>query len=387
MTEPDTQADSTRATPPRPLRILHVVTSLEIGGLENGIVNVARRLDPQEFEIHCLCVDRRGGFADRLPNQDNLIVLNKPPGISLKAIWQTGSALRRIRPDVVHTHNLGPLLYGALGGWLAGRPPLLHGEHSMIVEEERTETLVGLRHWLWRRADRVHTVSEMLKRHFIEWGFPGEGVEVIINGVDTERFSAVAKAHARQQAAVPQDAQVLGIVGSFNVRKRHPLLIESFNLFAAKHPRAHLLIVGGEGPEKENVTRLAKASPFADRIVLAGHQPEPRPFYQAMDLLAVPSNNEGLSNAMLEAMACETPVLANTTCGSADVIAAGEDGLVADLDVPEGFAEMLEHAFASPTNLAELGRRARAKVEKQFALQSMASAYAALYRAMAARKR
>ena len=105
-----------------------------------------------------------------------------------------------------------------------------------------------------------------------------------------------------------------------------------------------------------------------------------------MDLLTVPSNNEGLSNAMLEAMACETPVLANTTCGSADVITAGEDGLVAELDTPAGFAEILEHAFASPAKLAEFGRRARVKVEKQFALQSMANAYAALYRSMASRQ-
>ncbi len=115
---------------------------------------------------------------------------------------------------------------------------------------------------------------------------------------------------------------------------------------------------------------------------MVGHQSEPRPFYQAMDLLAVPSNNEGLSNAMLEAMACGTPVLANVTCGSADVIAAGEDGLVANLESPEAFAEMLELAFVSTARLAELGRRAREKVTRQFSLATMASSYANVYRSM-----
>jgi glycosyltransferase involved in cell wall biosynthesis len=142
---------------------------------------------------------------------------------------------------------------------------------------------------------------------------------------------------------------------------------------AATHPRARLLIVGGAGSELERVTALAKASPFAERIHLAGHQSEPQPFYQAMDLLVVPSNNEGLSNAMLEAMAC----------GSADVITAGVDRLVANIESADGFAEMLGHAFLSTAKLEELGRFAREKVVRQFSLATMAAIYANGYRSMA----
>src|ERR1044071_5035333 len=95
-------------------KILHVVFSLEPGGLENGIVNVTRLLDPREFEVRVCCLEKRGSFADRLPAGTQITVLEKRPGFSWRAVVKLMCVIWQYQPDVVHTHNLGPLIYAAL---------------------------------------------------------------------------------------------------------------------------------------------------------------------------------------------------------------------------------------------------------------------------------
>src|SRR5690606_28528313 len=117
--------------------------------------------------------------------------------------------------------------------------------------------------------------------------------------------------------------------------KGHRRMLEAFERLAADHKDLHLVFVGDNGPEKEPVREAVARSRWRERIHLAGFQQVVLPFYQSLDALIVPSENEGLSNAVLEAMACGLPVVASEACGNAEVIEDGRDGLVADLSTPE----------------------------------------------------
>src|SRR6266496_2359967 len=114
----------------RPLKILHVVFSLEPGGMENGIVNLTRGLPP-EFEAHFCCLERPGAFVERLPNPERVYVLNKAKGFHFSASIQLAKLIKKIKPDLIHSHNLGPLIYSGLSKIFASRP-ILHGEHSLL---------------------------------------------------------------------------------------------------------------------------------------------------------------------------------------------------------------------------------------------------------------
>lgn len=366
-----------------PLRILHVVFSLEPGGMENGLVNVAARLPREEFETHVCCLKRSGEFAARLPEPANVRALGKPEGLSPATVWKLAQAIRRVRPHVVHSHNFGPLLYSALAVPLAGSLPLLHGEHGQLTGNELLRSRLRLRRWLYRHCRRVHTVSQSLREHLIELGFPADKITPIVNGVDTDRFQPVDRAEARARVGLAATGPVLGIVGRLTPFKGHAALIRAFEQMAAAQPQARLLIVGGGGSEAERIAAQAQASPAAAQIVLTGHQPQPERYYQAMDFLAAPSVHEGLSNAVLEAMACGVPVLCHRACGNAEVVRSGENGWLADLETAEELAAELRRLLAAPEKLAAAGRRARETVHRDFSLDRMAAGYARLYREIA----
>ncbi|MBI3874467.1 MAG: glycosyltransferase, partial [Verrucomicrobia bacterium] len=286
-----------------PLKILHVVYSLDPGGMENGVVNVARRLAPAEFDMHVCCLSQSGAFAARLPDPAQVYPLGKPAGVSLKTVARLAQLVRRLKPDLLHTHNRGPLVYGGLATAMGRACPILHGEHGQLTEEERAPARLRQRCWFYRACRKVHTVSRGLREHLLQFGFPPEKIEVIVNGVDTEFFSPGSRAEARQRLGLPETDFVFGVVGRFIPSKRHVALIEAFTEASRTFPQARLLVVGSGGTESGKISEQIRASAAAERIHLTGFQEDPRPFYRAMDLLVAPSVHEGLSNVVLEAMA------------------------------------------------------------------------------------
>lgn len=362
-----------------PLCILHVVTSLDPGGMENGVVNLAAALAPHGIVTHVACLERAGAFAARLPDAGAVHLLGKKGGFSPATIWNLHRLLHRLRPDVVHTHNLGPLIYTA-GATLFGTAfPLLHGEHSRLTPEEHRPRRLLQRRLLYRACRRVHAVSAEIAGELRELGFPNSHLEVTPNGVDTVRFSPGNRAAARAAFDLPEGAQVLGIVGRFGPYKRHALLLEAFEILAPRLPALHLLLAGAGGSEETAIAERVAASPYASRLRWAGLQAEPAGVYRALDLLVIPSVNEGFSNVALEAMACGTPVLGNTGCGHEQFMTDGQEGGIADLRRTAALVEALGRVLASPQNLDAMGARARETAASRFSLASMADRYRDLY--------
>ncbi len=362
---------------------MHVVFSLDFGGMENGIVNVASLLDPAEFEIFVCCLERRGGFAERLPNPENVFVLGKRPGFSIRTVGQLMGLVQRLKIDVLHSHNLGPMIYGGLAtGWGRWRP-LLQGEHGQLSAENLTPRRMRLRRLFYSACARVQTVSHGLRQHLINHGFSGKKMVAIVNGVDTQRFAPASRASARQALGLSPAGPILGIVGRLCVKKRHLELIDAFGRFRRQAPAAQLLIVGGDGPDREKICQYARQHEAAAGICLAGFQSNPAPYYQAMDLLVAPSLIEGLSNVVLEAMACGVPVLAHDACGNSEVIQTGVDGFVEPIDGVEALYRSISNIFDCPEQLLEIGQRARQTAVDRFSLATMVDGYAQIYREIA----
>ncbi|MEP6667601.1 MAG: glycosyltransferase [Chthoniobacter sp.] len=367
------------------MKILHVVNSLDPGGMENGVVNLARGLESRGFETHVACLERRGVFSGRLPASSKVLLLGKSGGFSPGAAWRLARAITQLRPDVIHSHNLGPLIYSGLATAGGRRCPWLQGEHSQLTAEERLPRRLRQRRWLYRGCHTIHTVSTAMREELVACGFPAQKIVAIANGVDTGRFAPGGRIAARAALGVPPDALCIGIVGRFGPFKRHRQLIEAFEQIVPRLPRARLLIAGGGGSEEAAVHQRVQASSFRPLIHLAGFQNEPRACYQAMDLLVVPSINEGLSNAALEAMACGVPALVRSGCGHEQIITHGHDGWIAGLDSSADLAGSLAEILAEPIRLVDFGRNARKKVTSHFSLESMITSYEHLYRASAPR--
>jgi glycosyltransferase involved in cell wall biosynthesis len=366
-----------------PLRVVHVVDSLDPGGMENGIANVASYLGARGYDFHAICLTRCGKFAERMPSPSQVVSLSKVPGVSLHCVAALRTELERVGADVIHTHNFGPLIYVGLASLVGGLPPILHGEHAELDSSERSWQRLALRRWLYSRCRIVHTVSESLTRDLLECGLRHPRLAAIPNGVDTQRFQPVSSraSIARDLGLpVPEDGFVIGMVGRFGPYKRQQLLVDAFDLVASSHPAAWLILVGDGGPQASVVRDRVTESPYRDRILLAGFQSEPAPWYQAFDLMVLPSINEGMSNAVLEAMATGTPVLAHSSCGCAEVIEDGETGFLADFRDPASLAEKLRFFLSAPDGpWRASGAEARRQVESRFSLTAMAEGYKRLY--------
>lgn len=378
-----TDQSPTSAQDSERIHVLHLVTSLEPGGLENGVVNLANGLDPARFDTTIACLERTGDFAKRLNKDVRVICLDKAPGFRFSAARSLAQIIQTERVDIVHTHNLGPLIYGSLACTLSrNQAALLQGEHGQLRSQEMTAKRKWLRQVGYRISRRVHAVSAGLKSNLVSHGFPAEKIEVILNGVDCQRFAPVSderRTVIRQAHGLEKDQVVLGIVGRFVALKGHARLIESFERLAEQYPKLRLLIVGDHGSERENILRQIEESPVRERIVWSGYQQDTVDFYRMMNLLVVPSDSEGLSNVMLEAMACGVPCLAHPACGASEVIIDNKNGLLREMSTPAALTTALgEIAFDAP-RLSILGENALRTAEQQFSLTAMVNGYSQLY--------
>lgn len=368
----------------RPLKILQIVLSLEPGGMENGVVSIANGLDPQLFETSICCIERTGEFAQRLRPSIDVTTLNKPPGFRFQAVRELAALIRTEAPDVLHTHNLGPLIYAAAARAISPRlwrTPILHGEHGALQGDSLHPRRLRQRRLLYRLCKLIHTVSSGLRKELIDRGLPASKIIPLLNGVDAQRFAPPTdKAIAKRTLGLPSDRPVIGTVGRFIATKRHELTIQAFERLASTPTSPHLIMVGDGGSEKHRIHNLAASSPCIDRIHLLGHMSDPSPAYQAMDLLVMPSSHEGLANALLESMASGVPVLAHSACGAGEVITSGVNGTLVDIQTAADLADAIEALIADKSTLERLAATALTDAQQRFSVDAMVAGYSDAYR-------
>ncbi len=376
---------------PKIVRVLEVVDTLEAGGMEHQLVHLINRLDPERFHFEVCCLRHAGVNAGKLKPGVPVHTLQKAEGFQ----WSAVQGLRDILQkgfDVVHTHNLSPLIYAALATW-GGVTPIFHGEHAQLTPAEFTRKRLWQRRLLYRCVKAVHTVSSGQREELIRTGLHHIRLDAILNGVNTDHFKPLASKEERRSTQarlgleVSEDLQWIGIVARFGTYKRHADLIQAFESISANHPKARLLMLGDGGPEKERVLQMARESPVASRIHWAGYQSDPAPWYQVMDLLVVPSLNEGLSNTTLEAMSSAVPVLSHDNCGAREMIRDQEGGWVRDLAGLEALKQALSEMLPTLSEAGPgVGGAGRERVSRHFSWTGMAEQYSVWLEACAGRR-
>ncbi len=204
-----------------------------------------------------------------------------------------------------------------------------------------------------RRADAIITVCRALKEQLVALGADGGKINVLRNGVDLSAFRPVPPLEARETLGLPASGRVIASVGHLIPRKGHDLVIEA----VAALPDA-TLVIGGSGPERAHLERLAQRLGVTDRVRFLGqlpHQDLAR-VYSAADALVLSSDREGWANVLLEAMACGTPVVATDVGGSSEVVTSPEAGMLVHERSSVAIADALRRLFAAPP-LREATRR------------------------------
>jgi sugar transferase (PEP-CTERM/EpsH1 system associated) len=351
-------------------------------------VNLINTMPPDRFRHAIVCLTDFTDFRQRIRRPDvEVFALGKQPGLDLSVHRRFWSLLRKLRPSIVHTRNLGTLEFQWVAA-AAGVHARIHGEHGWDTVDLHGKNPRYIRLRRFTRAVVSHYIA--LSRDIQRWLIDTvrarpEHITQIYNGVDTDRFHPAADG-AREGVlpagfAGPRDV-VFGTVGRLEPVKNTLHLIEAFIALAdrapALKPRLRLAVVGDGSLRGPILERLA-ASGLQSQVWLPGARDDIPQVLRALDVFVLPSLNEGISNTILEAMASGLPVVATRVGGNPELVEADKSGfLPAGNDVGELAEALLRYADSTELRVLH-GRRGRARVESHFSLAAMASAYLRTY--------
>lgn len=372
----------------RPL-VMHVLYSFDVGGLENGVVNILNRMPAERFRHMVVALSHCAeGFSKRVQRDDvQFISLHKPPGHGVKLYPRLFRLFREHRPAIVHTRNLAAL-EAAVPAWAAGVPARVHGEHGWDVSDPGG---ARRKYQLVRRAYSPFVacyvaLSGQIERYLVERvGVAAARVERICNGVDTIRFHPAPGGVRVPLADSPfdtPDVLVVGTVGRLQVVKDQLNLVRAFAVARRNGGEAAArlrLVIAGEGPLRPAIEDEIRQRGLADVVWLAGERKDVPEVMRSLDIFALPSRAEGISNTILEAMASGLPVVATDVGGNGELIETERTGLLVPAEEPVTMAEALM-CYASNAALQNShGLAGRQRVEQGFSLDGMVARYTELY--------
>jgi sugar transferase (PEP-CTERM/EpsH1 system associated) len=363
------------------LHVFHVVRcGLATGGMENGIINVANRLDPERFRISICALDERETFSSRirLPETGYHLLPKRGDGIDWALILRLARQLRKSRADVVFSHNWGSFLYSVLAARLAGKP-IIHGEHGKNLAElgEQNPAKDRMKRLLGRRVSRVLAVSRNIQQEWTEtYRVPAARVTWIPNGVDTVRFAPGPA--DRAAFGLPRAAFLLGSVGRLDPIKNYSFLLRLTRVLAVQIPHLHL-VLAGDGPCLEPLREEARSLGITGRVSFLGTCHCVEKLLPALDLFLLPSLGEGMSNTVLEAMASGLPVVCYDLPAHREIIQPDSDGMLLSPCTEEVFAPVVAGLACNAERRSALGAAARQTVCRKFGLDSMLKRYQEMF--------
>jgi sugar transferase (PEP-CTERM/EpsH1 system associated) len=368
------QVTGDRATPLQgrqpPIRIVHVVTTLNIGGLEKVVLDLVRCRTQGVFSAQVVCLDAAGVLDQRFSEVGVPVETIGTAGSVPRRILKLARRLRQLRPQVLHTHNPQAHLHGAWAGRLAHVPVVVHTKHGRAYPEQRVVAAFSRLAVAW--TSRFTAVSEDAARvaRDIE-RVPARILQVIHNGIDVERFSATGtRSTGAGRRAVT--------VGRLDPIKDQTTLLRAVRFVVDKMPEFQLDVVG-DGPSRRELEALRATLGLADHVHFHGYREDVAPYLAAADLFVLSSISEGAPLALLEAMASSLPAVATDVGGIREVIVPGETGYLAPASSPEALGRAMLAVLADPGTLERLGRAARRRVEDRFNLRKVVAQYEHVY--------
>jgi sugar transferase (PEP-CTERM/EpsH1 system associated) len=369
----------------RRIHIVHVQESLEVGGLENGVVNISNGLDQERFRTTICCLNRLGPLSLRLDNpQVRFLCLDERDGKRPGLFFRLQRLFSDIRPDIVHTHNYYSGFYGIVGARLSRRPRIVHGEHGNPLVASMVQRAV-VRH-VYPMAHCVLTVSQELGRVLVRAGVPEGKIKCILNGVDTRKFGpakADVRGPKRHALGIEESHVLFGYVGRISAEKGVDRLLQAFARVNRSYRHTRLAIVG-DGPMLGTLKSLSESMGIGEAVSFLGSRDDVHELYPLFDVFVLPSLVEGLSNVVLEAMACGLAVVATDVGGNSELIAQGQNGIIVPSDSVERLAEVMEALVVDRERRERLAAAALGCAKWDLSLDRMIQDYARLYVGLAA---
>jgi sugar transferase (PEP-CTERM/EpsH1 system associated) len=370
----------------RTIRILHVLHAFSAGGLENGVVNIING-SPEHF-VHELCLlSKSGEFVHRLKKPVAVYEMNKKNGNSLRMILQLRQLFRSRTFDIIHTRNWAAF-DGVMAACLAPRPVLIHGEHGRDVSDPDGKVYRRnlARRLLAFRARKFVAVSQDLYTWLRQTvRIPQSKLAFIPNGVDTDRFSPGRELELRKRLGIGETEFVVGTIGRLDPVKNHPGLIHAVRQLQKNGYPVRLVIVG-DGPLHEDVAACVRSAQLVPDAIQLGYRSDVDRLYRLFDLFVLNSFAEGMSNTLLEAMACGLPIVCTAVGGNVELVADKVRGILIRAGDVSELTEALGQLICSRGERESFAASARNFTKQNFSISTMIDRYTELYESVATQR-
>jgi glycosyltransferase involved in cell wall biosynthesis len=353
------------------ISIFLIIATLDRGGAERQLVELAKRLNRGKYRPVVGCLRRKGPLGSEL-EQAGIRVFS--PGKRGKfdpfLILRLAFLLRREKPQIVHTWMFTANTHARISAILAGVPVIIAAERSVDRGKRWYHFLID--RLLLGFTDMVVVVSEGTRRFYRHKALiSNRKMRVITNGVDYEKFSEY------QPVSLPDGDLVLAC-GRLIAAKGFVCFIQAIRLVHRQIPEAKFIILG-EGPERKRLEEEISRLELDKIISLPGEVGDVRPYLSSSVLFVLPSLFEGTPNVVLEAMAAGKPVVATRIEGSAEVVIEGETGLLVPPLKPEPLAGAIFSLLKDRALCEKMGRAGQERVKRYFTMEKMVKSYEELY--------
>lgn len=383
----------------RPLRVLHIITRMIVGGAQENTMLSCALIDAKRFPS-TLLTGAETGIEGELHGESRergvrmviepSLVRRLSPWHDLVATYKLWRMLRRERYDVVHTHSSKAGILGRIAAWLAGVPVIVHTSHGWGFNREQPWYEYWTYVWLERFCARISTALIVVGAPGREEGLSlgigkPEQYRLIRSGIEVQAYrdARITRDEARRRLALPPDAFVIGCVGRLGEQKAPLDLLAAFMPVAESRPEAHLVFVG-DGPLSADLEQAIARAGLTGRVHLTGLRRDVPELMRAFDVFALASRWEGLPRVFPQAMAAGLPIVATRVDGAPDAVTPGENGWLVEVGDTRGMAERLRALATSPETARRMGAAGQARVD-EFSAQRMVQDLANLYGQAASR--
>lgn len=381
----------------RRLRLAQVVTRMDIGGVPEHVMTLIRELR-HDFDVTVICGDINDIHRHDLTEM-NVAIESIPfrrllnPLADIKTFFALFAFYRLQKFDVVHTHMSKAALIGSIAAVCARIPVIVNTAHNLgfiALPNRALKLLFWVYDFVLLRAtmDAVITVSMQVRERIVQTRLLSPTrVFAVHNGMSGQKMkvSEGDAAARRAEFGVSSDEILIVSVARLVWFKGLSTLISAMPLLLAKYPGARI-VVAGEGPLREELTKQAEDLGVGDRLVLTGERCDIPAILSAADIFVLPSVSEGMPISIMEAMAAGRPVVATDVGGVAELVDHNETGLLVPPRTPPALADALAQLALDPKQRAAMGARGQRRIASEFSPQQMAESTAAIYRGFLARK-
>lgn len=355
----------------RPVNVLHLRDTYEIGGPGKTILETHRAIDHERFRLHLGVFVRQGESGDS-PFTAEARRLDMPVhfvrGVHQydpRLIGRVVDLVKALQINIVHAHEVKSDLITYLAAQLHA-VPIVTTLHGWFGNGLKPRMLIALDKRIVRGFDRVIAVSRQIEGELIAAGVPPNKLRLLHNAIVVDRYRRTGRRGVLAEVIGRSVGNpVIASIGRLSPEKGHADLIDAIDIVSRYGQKVSLILIG-DGPERPKLIEQINALGLQETVHLPGYIQEPQRLLEEIDLMVLPSHTEGLPNAALEALLMEVPVLATRVGGTPEVITDGETGRLVSARSPKALAAGILEFLAAPESWKRMASQGRDMVKMNF---------------------